>query len=77
MGTQWSFWSRHGQILNTTVFVQGNDDGSFCLLSNHLASGVTPEDEDEFMEDMELGPPYDGRKPVKILCLLTPFLLQM
>jgi len=57
--------ARHGQILNTTIFVHGNV-GSFCLLSNHLASGVTPEDEDEFMEDMELGPPYDGRKPVEI-----------
>jgi len=42
--------------------MKGND-GSFCLLSNHLATRVTQEGEDEFTEDMELGPPYDGRKP--------------
>ena len=46
---------------------------SFCLLSNHLATGVKPEDEDEFMEDMELGPPYDGKKPVVMIkcCLIN------
>jgi len=36
-----------------------------------LATGVKAEDGEEFMEDMELGPPYDGKKPAVMINLFN------